>query len=145
MLRNVLVSEQYRLNTVDETSLVVESALTVPTLLTPKLRIDNRGTSRVQVSIDEILDFGVSAEPTQTGTFTTSRVVTWLDPGEVLWHSIDAPYLVIDQNTKPVLRHNVRLLNTATSPIDSDIVGVLIFGTAEDITLQAPFPPTVVT
>jgi len=133
----------FRLESTEEQAVNVEDALTVNTLLGGKFRIDNRSSVDIQVAVDEVVNYGLSSNTLTTGTFTTNKVTVTLPAGGVLWHDPDAPYLKRSQpNSYPQLTHVVRL--STQFPSSLAIAGILIMGTAEETTLQAPFPPTVV-
>lgn len=138
--------QPFRLSTIVPATATIEGLMSQPVMFC-KVRLQNRSSSAVlEVSIDEVENLGLSADPLYTGQFTTRRLQIALSPGEVVWHDFGPPFLEPYNQTVsniPTIYHILTAANQAVSPTINDVLAMSLYGVYE-LTTPAIRQPTVI-
>lgn len=96
-------------------SITLESMLPITPILQPKIFFRNiSGTDLATISVNHVLDFGVSDDPLMSGAWDTILLTEDLLPGELLWHVFPSVFL-----GEGNVRHEITL---STSGASADVI-----------------------
>jgi hypothetical protein len=114
--------------------------LPVGPVLHPKIFFRNTTATPVaRVTVNHVLDLGITDDPLLTGTFTTNIVTEDVDPGSLLWHEFGAVALAADD----IVRHTIGVENLHAT--DDLIVQMWVEGFFEETLKVLPtFEPIVI-
>lgn len=119
-----------------DTEFVLEDYLNVSALHDPILLFWNTSAESIDIQVEFILDFGISGNPLETGTFTDDLVATTtVATGDRLPIDVqeNVEVLLNATDTAPIT-HNITLTNNSASDI---VVRFLLSGFYEDILHEA--------